>query len=53
MIFTGKNRKPIVIVAPSVPLVSPPSVHRPRGNLKYNMFDAVKPTNCGYCNGNK
>lgn len=50
MIFTGKNRKPIVIVAPSAP---PPLLPRPRGNFKYNMFDAVKPTNCGYCGSNK
>lgn len=51
MIFTGKNRKPIVIV-PSLqaPKAPSPSV---RGIVKYNMFDAVKPTNCGYCGSNK
>ena len=53
MIFTGKNRKPIVIVAPSLPKVlkAPPTLVR--SIVKYNMFDAVKPTNCGYCGSNK
>ena len=51
MIFTGKNRKPIVVM-PSLqaPLVPTPKV---RGNLKYNMFESIKPTNCGYCGSNK
>ena len=51
MIFTGKNRKPIVIV----PLLQVPKVPSPsvRSIVKYNMFDAVKPTNCGYCGSNK
>ncbi len=52
MIFTGKNKKPIVHPLLKAPLSKAPSP-LVRGNLKYNMFDAIKPTNCGYCGGNK
>ncbi len=47
MIFTGKNRKPIPILR----IRQTPILQVPR--VKYNMFDAIKPTNCGYCGGNK
>ena len=53
MIFTGKNRKPIAPPLPKIPLSNASLVPLVRGNLKYNMFDAVKPTNCGYCGSNK
>ncbi len=50
MIFTGKNRKPIS----KTPILQTTQVQIPSvPRVKYNMFDAVKPTNCGYCGSNK
>ena len=43
MIFTGKNKKPIVQLVAAPVLVVKPSFP------KYNMFDAAKVKKCGSC----
>jgi hypothetical protein len=51
MIFTGKNKKPIVTSV----VVKTNAFQQigNRGTIKYNMFDAAKAKNCSNCNGIK
>jgi hypothetical protein len=48
MIFTGKNKKPIV-----TSVVVKTNAFQQISNIKYNMFDAAKVKNCSNCNGIK
>jgi hypothetical protein len=48
MIFTGKNKKPVV-----TSVVAKTNVFQQIGTIKYNMFDAAKVKNCSNCNGIK
>ena len=43
MIFTGKNKKPIVQLVAAPVLVVKPAFP------KYNMFEAIKAKKCGSC----
>ncbi len=48
MIFTGKNKKPIVRG-----VIVKTNAFQQTGTIKYNMFDAAKVKNCSNCNGIK
>jgi hypothetical protein len=48
MIFTGKNKKPIVKSG-----IVKTNAFQQIGTIKYNMFDAAKVKNCSNCNGIK
>lgn len=48
MIFTGKNKKPVV-----TGVIVKTNVFQQIGTIKYNMFDAAKVKTCSNCNGIK